>query len=190
MKIKNFEFVKAHGFYVYVLGNIELLKSRMISVSGARAIDKKSSLWLSDRIKETNHIYTIVSGLALGADTIAHKTALENNIPTIAVLPSGFHRITPSSNKNLAKQIVKENGLLISEYPPEAYPSRDSYINRNRIIAKLGESLIVPQFEKKSGTMHTVNFAKNYNKYIFVQDAKYSGNKMIIKDDSYKTIIK
>lgn len=189
MNLKDIEFVKTHGFYVYVLGNIDLLKGRMISVAGTRQIHKESALWLSDLIKQAN-MYSIVSGLALGTDTVAHSTALKNNIPTIAVLPSGFNQITPYQNRKLAQRIVDNGGLLITKLEPDERAYRDSYIDRNQIIAKLGESLIVPQFNSKSGTMHTVNFARDYKKHIFVQNVEYPGNQLIIEDDSYKTIIK
>lgn len=174
----------------FYMGNIELLKSEnKVSVAGARKIDSSSTEWLKAVIKNLDSDCVIVSGLALGADTVAHKTALESGLKQIAVLPSGFNRITPQSNHQLALDIVKDGGLLVSEYHPRVYASRHRYINRNKIIARLGNYLIVPQFEVRSGTRHTVNFAKKLNKQILVQDADYSGNQFIIKDSGFNTII-
>ena len=174
----------------FYMGNIELLKSEnKVSVAGARKIDSSSTEWLKAVIKNLDSDSVIVSGLALGADTVAHKTALESGLKQIAVLPSGFNRITPQSNHQLALDFVIDGGLLVSEYHPRVYASSHRYFNRNKIIARLGNYLIVPQFEVRSGTRHTVNFAKKLNKQILVQDADYSGNQFIIKDSGFNTII-
>ena len=172
---------------IYALGNTDLLEETLISVSGARKITPQSASWLEEVVSKSKA--PIVSGLAIGTDTIAHETAIENNVPTIAVLPSGLKKITPYRNSGLARRIVKEGGLLLSEYPGLNGPTRSSYIERNEIIAKLGKYLIVPQFESRSGTRHTVDFAQENNKFIFVQDANYSGNQEIIGRDDYKTVI-
>ena len=181
--------VSHSGFDLYALGNLDLLDSKCISVSGTRKIDSKSSEWLKSILSQISN-HTIVSGLALGTDSIAHRTALDLGLPTIAVLPSGFNKITPKSNIKLAKEILDNDGLLISEYSPNSYVKKHQYIARNRIIASLGSFLIVPQFNTHSGTRHTIDFARDYNKTIVIQSAQYSGNQFIIKDNSYHTIIK
>lgn len=172
---------------IYALGNTELLNQTLISVSGARKITPESSTWLEKVLSQTK--VPIVSGLAIGTDTIAHKTAIKNDVPTIAVLPSGFKRIAPKSNTKLAQTIVDKGGLLLSEYATTKYANRSSYIERNEIIAKLGKFLIVPQFESRSGTRHTVDYAQKASKRIFIQDAPYSGNQEIKESSKYKTII-
>lgn len=186
--ISNFGSVSRVGS-LYVVGNSALLSSKCVSVAGTRQIDSASSKWLKNIISQFNKS-TIVSGLALGTDTIAHQTALENNLPTIAVLPSGFNSITPKANISLAKDIVQSGGLLISAYSPDTKVQNSYYIARNKIIADLGSMLIVPQFNIRSGTRHTVDFIKNLHKPIIVQNGNYSGNSFIIKDSNYLTIPK
>ena len=176
---------------LYALGNVELLNTKTIAVAGSRKIDSKSTTWLQQAIADLPKDWTVVSGLALGADAIAHQSALDNDLKTIAVLPSGIGNITPRTNIPIAKEIIKNNGLLLSEYPfKQGIKSNKQYIDRNKIIIDISNSLLVPQFDKKSGTRHTVDFAKKANKLIIIQNADYSGNQYIINDKGYKTFIK
>ena len=161
-----------------------------VSVAGARAIDQSSSRWLTDMVDELGSGAVVVSGLALGADTVAFRAALARGLRCVAVLPCGFDNITPRSNIGLAREIVKSGGLLVSEYAPHIRANRASYVARNRIIAELGKALIVPQFEVKSGTRHTVDFAQQLGKLIVVQNANYSGNRFVLNNKNYKTIAK
>lgn len=165
---------------LYAVGNVSLLDVTGVSVAGTRNIDAKSTKWLQSIISQCH--CPIISGLALGADSVAHRTALDNNIPTIAVLPSGVNNIAPKSNIKLASNIVESGGLLLSAYHPDQGARKHQYIDRNKIIAYLGKMLIVPQCNKHSGTMHTVRFARNFNKYIIVNNQNYSGNQFILSD--------
>lgn len=178
--------------HLYLCGCSSLLAPEVsrVSIAGARAIDQKSSLWLKQMVDGLSSGTAVVSGLALGADTIAFKSALSRGLPCIAVLPSGFDNITPKTNIQLARDIVKAGGLLISEYAPNTRATPTTYVARNRIIAQMGKFLIVPQFEQKSGTRHTVDFAQKEGKLIVVQNQPYSGNSFILKNSRYKTIAK
>ncbi len=101
----------------------------------------------------------IVSGLALGVDSIAHQAALDSDGLTIAVLPTSLDQIYPASHLNLARQIVECGGCLVSEYAPgtEAFPS--NFIARNRLVSGLADVLLITEAAKNSGTMHTASFA-------------------------------
>jgi DNA processing protein len=101
----------------------------------------------------------IVSGLALGVDSIAHMAALRAGGRTVAVLPSGLKSIYPASHRQLAKDIVIKGGTLISEYDDEFKPRRESFIQRNRIIAGLSDALLVTEAAEKSGSLYTAGFA-------------------------------
>ena len=174
---------------LYAVGNVDLLYSDCVSVAGSRKIDGYSTVWLRKMIDQCpNH--TIVSGLALGADAVAHRAALKWGMPTIAVLPSGVNRITPKQHWKLVNAIIRSGGLLLSEYRPEAYARRDTYVARNEIIAALGKLLIMPQCDNPSGTMHTVNYCKDFGKTIIVKDNDYDGNRCIIDSGDYTAIIK
>ena len=176
---------------MYALGNVELLNEKCIAVAGTRKIDNKSTSWLQNKINELPKDWIVVSGLALGSDTIAHKSALNNNLGTIAVLPTGIGRnITPKSNSALANRIVANGGLLLSEYPSSAGLGNNfsHYKERNKVIVDISNSLMVPQFNERSGTRSTVDFAQKQNKLIITQNAGYSGNQYILNNKDYRTI--
>ena len=177
---------------LFVVGRSSLLAPGVsrVAVAGARAIDQDSSRWLENMVDGLGPGCVVVSGLALGADTVAFKSALARGLPCVAVLPSGFDNITPRSNLGLARRIVKAGGALVSEYTPATHATRGSFVARNRIIAELGKFLIVPQFEAKSGTRHTVDFAQQMGKPIVVQNADYSGNQFVLKSTNYLTVAK
>jgi DNA processing protein len=101
----------------------------------------------------------IISGLALGVDSLAHKSALEAGGLTIAVLPSGLDNIYPASHYGLARQILQQGGALVSEYPSGQTAQKHHFIARNRIASGLGDALLITEAAEKSGTLHTANFA-------------------------------
>lgn len=130
----------------------------------------------TDLIKEN---LTIVSGLALGIDTFVQKTIVQNKKRTIAVLGTGldYKSIYPQENANLAEEILKKGGALISEYPPGTLPSKTSFPQRNRIISGLSLATLVIEAKKNSGTMITAQWAKKQKRKIFVIPGSiYSAN--------------
>ena len=102
---------------------------------------------------------TIVSGLALGVDSIAHKACVDAGGKTIAVLPSGIDKIYPVNHYQLGQQILEKDGLLISEYASDHLPMKHDFIERNRIIAALSDVLVVTEAAVASGSLHTAGFA-------------------------------
>jgi len=109
----------------------------------------------------------VISGLALGIDTAAHEGALAGGGQTVAVLGSGIGRIYPAANRGLAERIAR-NGVLISEFPADCPPKRENFPRRNRIVAALGEVLVVVEAQEKSGTFITVDYALELGKEVFV----------------------
>lgn len=112
---------------------------------------------------------TIVSGLALGVDAIAHKSALKAGLPTVAVPGSGLSEkvLYPSSNKMLAREIVENNGALISEFDDDFKATPYSFPQRNRIMAGMCDATLVIEAELKSGTLITSKYAIEYNRDVF-----------------------
>jgi DNA processing protein len=108
----------------------------------------------------------IVSGLAYGVDSIAHRAALEAGGLTIAVLPSSVEEVYPAAHRNLAEEIVRSGGALLSEYP-EGTPSYPvNFIERNRIVSGMSSVLLITEAADKSGTMHTARFALEQGKEV------------------------
>jgi len=111
---------------------------------------------------------SVVSGLALGIDAMAHRGNLIGNAPGYAVLGCGIDEIYPSSNKPLAKRILDSGGAIISEYPPGTAPARWTFPARNRIIAALSRSVLIAEAPEKSGALITAAFALDQGKDLWV----------------------
>ena len=142
----------------------------------------------------SNKNYIIVSGLAHGIDYNAHISTIKNNNKTVAVLPSGISNIYPSDYKYLCDEILYNNGCIISEYFPFEKPYKNHFIERDRLQSALALGVIVVECSIKSGTMHTVNFAKKQNKIIccFKHDnmnyGSRSGNMKLLNDKNIMVI--
>lgn len=101
----------------------------------------------------------IVSGLALGVDAEAHQTALEHGCPTIAVLPTPVERPAPRANQQLAQQIARQGGCLLSMYPANMSPLKLHFLERNQLVAALSDVVVIVEAAERSGSLHTAEFA-------------------------------
>jgi len=112
----------------------------------------------------------IISGLAMGIDSIAHESALENGLKTIAVPGSGLGDgvIYPRVNYNLSQRIIKAGGALVSEFAPDFKATPWSFPQRNRIMAGLSNAVLVIEANEKSGTLITARLASEYNRDLMV----------------------
>lgn len=159
---------------LYVEGNVTLLNNKdykILCVIGSR----KNTSYGRDAVEYllrdiANEKIIILSGLALGIDGIAHKEALKNSLPTIAIPGSGLGRdiLHPQTNAKLADDIVAQGGLLISEYENNFKATIWSFPKRNRIEAALSDAILIIESEAKSGTQITARMALEYNKNIGV----------------------
>lgn len=113
----------------------------------------------------------IVSGLALGIDAIAHKAALDVKGRTIAFLGCGVNIAYPPSNRLLYKQIINNNGLVISEFPPNMQAQPGLFVQRNRLISGLSKGILVAEGLKDSGSLITARFAASQGKDVFAPPA-------------------
>ena len=133
----------------------------------------------------------IVSGLALGVDSIAHQACLDAGGQTIAVLPTGLDRIYPAQHYNLAQAIIGQGGALVSEYAPNSgAPQKYQFIARNRIIASLSNIVIITEAAEKSGSLHTAQFALEQGIDVFavpgnITSAQSSGANRLIQSGAY-----
>lgn len=115
------------------------------------------------------HNFVIVSGLALGIDSIAHRAAISNNLLTVAVPGSGLDEkvLHPHSHKRLAREIVEAGGALVSEFEWEMPASIHTFPQRNRIIAGLCKGTLIIEAPEKSGALITANFSLDFNREVF-----------------------
>ena len=154
---------------IYVLGNVEILNDIGIAIVGARKATeygKKVALKLSEDLSKRKIV--IISGLAKGIDSYAHIGTLNvQNGRTIAVLGSGIKEIYPKENIELARQIVRNGGCLISEYSPDEKPNKINFPERNRIISALSKGVIVVEASEKSGALITADLALEQGREVF-----------------------
>ena len=127
--------------------------------------------------------YSIISGLAIGCDTYAHKGCLDSKGMTVGVLSNGLDKIYPAQNRELAENIIENNGCLLSEYPIGFSSFKKNFIERDRIQSGLSLGTIVIQASIKSGTMHTANFTLQQNRALFCFDIDESGNKFLLENN-------
>lgn len=149
------------------LGLSEILSKPRVGVVGSRkatSYGRNITFELVSRLARAGVV--IVSGLAFGIDAYSHKAALDNGGLTVAVLPSPLQKIYPASHYQLAEQIFKNGGALISEYPDGTEVRDYSFIARNRIISGLADVLVIPEAARNSGSLHTARFALEQGKTV------------------------
>ena len=121
--------------------------------------------------------FVIISGMAAGTDTVAHKSTLEVKGKTIAVLGSGFNNIFPKENISLFNEIINTGGLVLTEYSPSVKPKSQNFPARNRIVSGLSDGVLVVEAAYRSGTSITASLAKEQGKKVFAipgrLDSKY-----------------
>ena len=187
---------------LFYRGDIGLLsrQSRNAAVIGLLTPDEETELVESEMVsKLVSHGVTIVSGLALGCDTVAHRQALRSEGKTVAILPSPLNDILPSTNKKLAEEIVNKNGLLISEYYERAKSRMElsgRYQERDRLQALFSDCVILAASYAKnnlgldSGSRLAMEYATNYSipravmydAEIDVRNPKYDLNRQVIRE--------
>ncbi|MCX7953767.1 MAG: DNA-processing protein DprA [Bacteroidales bacterium] len=180
---------------LYSKGNIDFNSGFFISIVGTRKATqygKDFCKTLVENIKLHNLPVSIVSGFAYGIDITAHKSAIENNLPTIVVLPAGFDKIYPSTHIKYLT-LIYQNGSVISEFAKGVKIEKGMFVRRNRIIAAISDATIVVESCKDGGAMTTADFAFQYNREVFALpgriDAPYSeGPNLLIKSNKANLI--
>ncbi len=161
------------GLYVRTTTPLsELWKpKRRIAVVGTRDISSYGRDWCIrtiDGIAESPERPTIVSGLAIGTDYYAHRTALECGLPTIGVMATGPESVYPLRHHEFAEKLYHTHGCaLVTDYPPGTQPLPVHFLRRNRIIAGLSDSTILIESKVKGGGIMTCNLAFSYNREVY-----------------------
>lgn len=179
--------IKDHPPVIFARGDIKLLnEENLIAIVGSRTALQESLNFTKEITKKfINQNFVIVSGLAEGIDTQAHKTAVENKGKTIAVLPSDLINIYPAKNKQLAQEILDTGGLLLSEYPINSQMGKFSFIERDRIQSGLSLGVFVIESKEDGGTMQTAGFCQKQERLLIVLNLNkdipnFSGNQELI----------
>jgi DNA processing protein len=129
----------------------------------------------------------VVSGLAYGIDTLAHRHALRQGLPTVGVLAHGLDRIYPHENKGLARDMLEHGGLL-TDFPSGTNPDAVNFPRRNRIVAGLADAVVVMETGEKGGSMITARMANGYDREVFAlpgrsTDARSAGCHLLIREN-------
>ncbi len=151
--------------------NIDGKDFKILTIVGSRknsAYGREALEYLLKNLAGQNII--IVSGLALGIDSLAHNNALKNNLLTISIPGSGLGRkvIYPSANINLAEEVINKNGLLVSEFEDDMKSQLYFFPARNRIMAAISDAVLIVEAGEKSGTLITARLAMEYGKNVGV----------------------
>jgi DNA processing protein len=170
---------------LFYKGTADLNASRTVAIVGTRNNTEYGKYATEKLVKALEKVnVVIVSGLAFGIDTIAHKCSLKYSIPTVAVIGHGLDTIYPPENTSLAKQMIGHGGLL-TEFRSDTKPDKHNFPSRNRIVAGISDATIVIESGIKGGSNITANLAWGYNRDVFAVpgrsiDIKSEGcNKMI-----------
>lgn len=157
---------------LYSRGNVEWEVPRTVAIVGTRK-PTPYGIMQCDKIVEELKAYnvTIVSGLAYGIDTIAHRKCVECEVPTIGVLGNGLNKIYPATNTQLARKMMDKGGLM-TEFSMDTQPERENFPQRNRIISALSDITIVVESAIKGGSMITAIYANDQNKDVFAVPGK------------------
>lgn len=182
--------IKDHPKELYYIGNIDLLNKRCAAIVGSRNTNqygRSTAVDVASRLAEKDIV--IVSGMARGIDTCAHRGALKVGGSTVAVLGCGVDVCYPSDNRELKKRI-EEKGVVISEYPPGTEAKTYHFPQRNRIISGLSEVTIVVQARNESGALITAELAASQGRDVCAIpgniDSQYSlGGNKLIKDGAH-----
>lgn len=173
---------------LYYKGNANLNASKIISIVGTRS-NSDYGKNVCDKIIEdlaTQNIL-IISGLAFGIDTIAHKASLKNKLKTVGVMAHGLDKVYPAQNKTLAVEMLSQGGLL-TDFMSGTNPDRQNFPSRNRIVAGICDALIVIESSAKGGSLITAELGNSYNKDVFaipgrVNDSRSEGCNYLIKNN-------
>ncbi|MDD5710923.1 MAG: DNA-processing protein DprA [Candidatus Colwellbacteria bacterium] len=169
-----------HGSLPQNTPSLAIVGTRKASREGIRIAEEFAEYFAAMGI-------AIISGLAMGIDTAAHKGSLNQGGVTVAVLGTNLEVIYPAANTKLAEKIVRGGGALISEYFSSELPHKSNFLRRNRIISGLSSAVLIVEAPQRSGSLATARFAAEQGREVFVvpgpiRDVNYAGSHDLIRD--------
>lgn len=192
---KRLRYIPDSPLIIYAKGNIECLHSeKSVAIIGTRTPSDYGQLCgFMFGEKFTKEDFVVISGLAKGIDTAAHKGCIESDGKTVAVLAQGLDTpIYPKENRSLAEKIISTGGCLVSEYGLGVRGRPNYFVARNRIQSGLSAGVVIVETALKGGTMHTANFCieqkkllgcLNHPKKYLLQNKNALGNQALIKSN-------
>lgn len=174
---------------LYYKGEADLNAPKIVAIIGTRSHTDYAKQVTDNLVKTiAAQNITIISGLAFGVDAIAHKAAIKNGLPTVGILAHGLDQIYPAEHSGLAKDMIRHNGGLLTEFKSRSKPDRHNFPSRNRIVAGMSDATIVIETSIKGGSMITAELANGYNKDVFaipgkITDTKSAGCNYLIKSN-------
>lgn len=181
--------------HLFVLGETSALSARSVAVVGSRTPSRYAVKVAEQFSREFARAgLCVVSGLARGIDSVAHRTTLDADGTTVAVIGSGLNVIYPSENRQLVKNVCSAGGAVVSEYPLDTKPLQYHFPERNRIVAGLSEGVFLPEAGEKSGALQTVNIAIDQGKHVFVTPSMINsvqslGSNKLLRDIPHALVI-
>lgn len=178
---------------IFAKGNIDLLLTPQLAIVGSRsATSVGREIAHSFAAELVGFGLTVTSGLAIGIDANAHKGAIDGKGPTIAVVATGLDQVYPSRHKQLASEILHNNGLIVSEFPPRTPPKAGHFPKRNRIISGLSLGVLVVEAEVRSGSLISARCAMEQNREVFavpssIRNPQSKGCHLLIKQGAKLT---
>ena len=163
---------------LWCLGNPKALSEPGIAIVGTRmpsAYGRRMAAEMSKAVVGMN--YCVISGLAFGIDTIAHREAVQNAGCTVAVLGSGINVMYPRQNAALADRIIHTGGAIITEFPPGTKPDAGNFPVRNRIVSGLSQGVVVIESGVQGGSLITAELALDQSKEVFAIPHRYDNVK-------------
>ena len=187
--------IAPHALWVAGNTNLAGLFAQSVGVVGTRHATKYGHMASKDLVAGLGgHNYTVVSGGALGIDTVAHTTAMDVNTPTVVVAACGPGEHYPRSNKALFERVVATGGALMTEYPPAVTPDRHRFLTRNRLVAALTLGTVLVEAPFRSGALNTLKWVNAFNRTAMavpgpVTDAQSLGANLAIQNNEAEMVL-
>lgn len=153
---------------LFIRGKLPAKRVKTVAIVGTRkpsAYGREIATKIASECAKNSIV--VVSGLALGIDSIAHRAAIDSGGKTIAVLANGVDKIYPRSHEDLGQKILQTNGAILSEYPNNIPARPWQFLARNRIVSGLADAVVIIEAASRSGTLSTANHALDQGKEIF-----------------------
>ncbi len=162
---------------LYQFGEVNLNDYKLLSVVGTRSATEYGLRATEELVQDVANSYSnvaVVSGLAIGIDKAAHSAALSNNIPTMAFLPGWVLDIAPTQHRELAREIVRRGGAILSDRPYQSPINKSSFLFRNRLVAGVSAATIVIESPMRGGSINTARLASSCDRAVFALPGRLS----------------